>query len=288
MVWINTPACLCWNVMRCPPTPPLNAAMVTTHRFQGIKIRPTDHHKQNQVTKQTGDYEQGLHYVPCKAFKKQVDNHFKPLKILIGKIMMFEILIGKTQAGLSRTCWVAYPNRTPRKYCRNLLRTSAVVVAQLSGPSRSSTARDASRNDSLQWCGCTTMVHDDFLVDIAHHFPGLPTVSSGHVIVFCPFAGRCNITEHRPTRGFCLDRALCATAGHQCVYRHGPYVGSQPIFFYSKPWWKSVFFVKMDQNDWPNRPERHEFLGKTSNLLGNKLFWCTILAVDLPSHIWFH
>lgn len=113
--------------------------MVTTHRFQGIKIRPTDHHKQIQVSKQTGDYAKGLLYVPCKIVIKQVDNHFKPLKILIGKIMMFEILIGKTQAGLSRTCWVAYPNRTPRKYCRNVLRTSAVVVAQLSGPSRSST-----------------------------------------------------------------------------------------------------------------------------------------------------
>ena len=113
--------------------------MVTTHRFQGIKIRPTDHHKQIQVSKQTGDYAKGLLYVPCKIVIKQVDNHFKPLKILIGKIMMFEILIGKTQAGLSRTCWVAYPNPTPRKYCGNVLRTSTVVVAQLSGPSRSST-----------------------------------------------------------------------------------------------------------------------------------------------------
>ena len=143
--------------------------MVTTHRFQGIKIRPTDHHKQIQVSKQTGDYAKGLLYVPCKIVIKQVDNHFKPLKILIGKIMMFEILIGKTQAGLSRTCWVAYPNRTPRKYCRNVLRTSAVVVAQLSGPSRSSTSTPIPTHSTVclycqrcfkKWFASMVRVHD--------------------------------------------------------------------------------------------------------------------------------
>ena len=67
---------------------------------------------------------------------------------------------------------------------------------------------------------------------------------------------------------------------------HDDFSGSQPIFFIANhdehPWF---LIVKMDRNDGPNKPERHEFLRKMSNFLGNKLFCFTILAVDLPSHI---
>ena len=135
-------------------------------------------------------------------------------------------------------------------------------------PRSACTARDASRNDSLQWCGCTTMVHDDFLVDIAHNFRAFQR-SHPDMLSFFAHLQYC-VTSPNTARHvvFASIEHCVPQRGHQRVYRHGPYVGSQPIFFYSKPWWKSVFFVKMDQNDWPNRPERHEFLGKTSKFVG--------------------